>query len=421
MFLIAAATLIFAAFGTPTAAKAAAPAPPIRSTAPVAVTSTIVCSTNALSDGQVCYQYSDPQVTDPTYSCPEGSTPIEGDPTHCLVTKTGTVYVDRPQIPATYKCPDGYTAFEDTCRKLITPGYEDVIDRPITTPESYVCPPDYLWSYSYTHQGVTTVYTSLVSYKKDDNDPHKCHRQSANILPTPTPGAVQGKYNQDNPEFVDAILVPAVYGDCPAGYEVAPDTTKCQKWIPPVYDYTDPVVDVPAHPGDCPEGYDVYSDTQCSKTVTEDETIDAILTAGTPFCGEGQGTLVNGQCQLVVPCPPVETTTICYNGETIVVNTADLGQYKGYTIGACVPPPPVCPPGTWQAKDNGEGEGIVCRTTNWNWCHSLAEGNACDRHWEKSAGMDETQYVILLYREASLNDPMFPFYQTYSDLLAAAN
>jgi hypothetical protein len=362
---------------------------------------------------QTCYEYQEPQYTDPTYSCPAGSTAIDGDPTHCLATSTSTVYTDRPQIPATYTCPDGYTQEGTTCKKLVADGYWDTVDRPITTPEQYICPPDYTWSYSY--QGV--IYSSLVSYTKNENDPHHCHRQSANILPSPVPGAVQGKYNQDNPENADTILVPAVYGSCPAGYAVAPDPSKCQKWIPPVYDYQSMIVDDPAHPGACPDGYEVYSETQCSKQVTENDTIDAIRTGGTPYCSEGS--LVNNQCVVEVPCPPVDTTTICYLGETITVPTETLDQYVGYTAGTCTEPPPEKPKCLvgWVYTDPETGE-TSCRVTNWDFCNYLKNVH-CQRHLNKFAGTDSTQLAILRYREATLKDPSYVFHQNYSDRQAA--
>lgn len=382
---------------------------------------------------KVCYEYTDPSYTDPTYSCPQGSTQIENDPTHCLVTTTGTVYTARPQVPATYKCPDGYAQSGTTCSKLVTAGYWDTVDRPVTTPADYVCPGPFTFTASRytcpngyklegtvcTKNGQPDVPATLETYSSGafsydkSNDPNKCHLPTG--VKNEVPSWAMNDFNGQFEEWLDAIYVPPTYGSCPDGYAVAPDTSKCQKWVPPVYDYTDMIVDVAAHPGSCPDGYEVFSDTLCSKQVTENQTIDATVSGRDPYCTVG--TLINGQCASVVTCPPVDMTTICYQGETIEVPTDTLGQYEGYTAGACVEPEkPKCLIG-WEYVDQETGE-VSCRVTNWDFCNYIRNVH-CQRHLDKFAGFEDTQLVLLRYRANTLANSNFPFEQAFRDRLAA--
>lgn len=181
----------------------------------------------------------------------------------------GYDYQARPVIDGSYSCPEEYDGpnAQNECTKLISE-------------EQTSCPASYLWSYTY--KGVT--YTSIVSYDKKDNDPNHCHRQSDNIEPSgDVPGAVRGKFNQDNPEKKDATIIPAVYDTIPATLSSG------------TY-------------GDCPNGWEVNPNDEAQ-------------------CRQAQD-----------PCPP-GTTTICYEGKTIVVNTDNLNDYPGYTDGACSQPP----------------------------------------------------------------------------------
>jgi hypothetical protein len=260
------------------------------------------------ADGsQECFRLDDPQYTDPSYSCPEGSTPIDGDPTHCLVTTSGYVYANRPTVPATYKCPSGYTEFEGgdkPCRKVDVAGHYITDDQPIV---DYTCP---TVTFSVTVNDV--FYTITFTYEKSE-DPHKCHRPSdATLGPLGSPafstwpGQVNGKFRAGTDEFLDAT---PVYGDCStlgAGWETDPAVAHgCRKWVDTTYLYADKVVDVAEHLGDCPDGYEPTpgSDTQCRKPAEENSTIDAIRTGGTPYCS-AEGTLVDGKCRVVVDCPP---------------------------------------------------------------------------------------------------------------------
>lgn len=404
--IITIATMLLAL--TATTAQAAPLPAQVQSTAPVKVNNTVVCTANPLSAVQVCYDYVDPSYHDATYSCPEGSTQIDGDPQHCLVTSTGTIYTARPQVPATYKCDLGYTLNGQTCTKVTTPGHwvcnegdsgpdaNGLCTPPSTyscTPESFSASRDYcpssdsaytsedsslpckrkIWfRWKYAAKIHETFGPISVPYVKS-SDPHKCHMDTGSGLDVPS--WAQSEFNK-LPQWKDSTETPG--------------TPYQGSWVPPVTDTKDAVIDVAAHPGDCPAGWDIYSDTQCSQDVTSNETIDATVTAGEPYCKEGNlvDTENGKKCQVVIPCPPPDTTTICYNGQTLVVPTADLGKYPGYTAGVCpLPQKPVCPPGTFLAKDDGSGEGPVCKHPNYNFCDNLKEGTACDRHRDKFGAM----------------------------------
>lgn len=272
------------------------------STVKAATTLAPTCSVNAEGE-QVCYNWVDPQYTDPTYECPAGSTPVPGDPAHCTVDTSGYVYAPRPWIPATYICPNGYEEVSGgpkPCRKLLDEGYWNYAPQPSTE----VCPGPITWSYTY--QGVT--YTITFSYDKDDKDPHKCHRPSDNNTPPSSwPGYVRGRFNQENPEFLPAQTV---YGTCEnlgTGWEDDPATEhQCRKWNPPTYDYVDKVVDVEAHYGDCSSLGDGWeqgpSENQCQKYSESGYVINAIVVGGTAYCSIGD--LIDGKCRVVVECPP---------------------------------------------------------------------------------------------------------------------
>lgn len=257
------------------------------------------------NEGGTCYDFVDPLYTDGSYTCPTGSTAIEGDPEHCLVDTSGYVYATRQVIDATYKCTDGYTEVqggEKACAKVLVAGHYEVADQPSTL----LCPDPVTWSYFYAKDGIT--YSATIMYNKPESDPHHCHREAGNVLPVPIedwPGFVRGRLNQDNPENANGETV---YQDCSTlgtGWQLDPAAEhQCRKWINSTYTWADKVVDVASHYGDCLNGYTPVdgSDTQCQKWVEGNSTIEATYVSGTPYCTEG--TLVDGKCKVEVPCPP---------------------------------------------------------------------------------------------------------------------
>lgn len=305
------------------------------------------CSVDA-QDEEICYDLVEPQFTDPTYECPKGSTPIEGDSKHCRVDDSQYVYADRPVIPATYKCPDGFEAFQGgdkPCRQVDVAGHYITAPQPIV---DYTCQ-TVTWSYTdvvvnHLPHGVTTTTTTVYSitfvYDKS-SDPTKCHRPSDDALgslgsPIPFsewPGNVNGEFRSHVAEFIDAT---AVYGDCSllgAGWETDPAADhQCRKWIDTTYNYADLVVDVAAHYGLCSslgDGWEQDPDNegQCRKWVTGGHDIDAIVIAGVPYCAD-DGELVDGKCKVVVECPP--TPPVCQYNPNLLASDPKCKPPKQY-------------------------------------------------------------------------------------------
>lgn len=306
--------VVIALAGT-SAAKAAAPAAAPTVARTIALEDGKICVVN--TDGtETCYDAgTDPLYTDPTYSCPTGSTPIDGDPAHCTVATSGFIYADRPWIEATLVCPDGYTEVtggEKPCAQVKEAGHY------ITAPQPYEdetsCPGPITWSYTYWGH----TYTITFSYDKKESDPHKCHRPSDNNTPPHGwPGFVRGKFNSENPEFIDATVT-RVYKACStlgAGWDADPAVEhQCRFWVNTTYDWADKVLGEAAHYGACPTGYDPVpgSDVSCQQPTTGSQTVDALVTSGTPYCAEGTGSLVDGKCRNEIECPPVP----CLEGQT---------------------------------------------------------------------------------------------------------
>ncbi len=410
IFSILAAVFVIAALVPPVLASAAPSAKPALVAAAPTLLKTVVNSRplnlangvkgvcNTFADGtQVCYSYTDPQYTNPSYSCPEGSKPIDGDPAHCLVTTTGTIYEARPQVEATYKCPDGFTPFEGgdkPCRKLITAGFwtcpvgdsgpdaNGVCTKPAVlscpgpftfTDSHQVCPSNdsaytssnsnlackkkinNVWKYA---SKVTETFGPItVNYGLKSNDPNHCHLDTG--VSDTVPDWAMSDFNQQFPELKDISSTPG--------------GTEQGTWHAPVYSYADEVVDVPAHPGDCPDGWTIFSDTQCSKVVTNNETIDATVIAGTPYCKEG--TLnSDGKCQTVIPCPPPPPPAPC---------TVKGLENLPATDPKCVPPsylPPsvICPIFDANGRDASKIPG--CHTW-WLKKYHSASANGFDLWW----------------------------------------
>jgi len=62
--------------------------------------------------------------------------------------------------------------------------------------------------------------------------------------------------------------------------------------------------------------------------------------ANTASATSDQAGPVDASFNVPLTANPPDTVTICYNGVTMTVPVADLGQYPGYVLGACLPPPP---------------------------------------------------------------------------------
>lgn len=394
------AAILVALMLVPTAAQAApADSAPQLVTVPASILAAPAsgqCTVNAEGD-QVCYDFVPAQYTDPTTACPEGSTPIEGDPDHCFVDTSGYVYADRPTIPATYVCPEGYeevSGGEKPCAKVKEAGhydtqaqpYEDVTSCPgpfTFTADRWTCPSGYhLFGFTckkWFHPDVPAtheVFGPITVYYDKSNDPNKCHMRTGSQEDVPS--WAMHEFNDEFDEWIDSTVT-RVYAACStlgADWEDDPAVAhQCRKWINATYDWADKVVGVPEHLGDCPTGYTPVagSDTSCQKYEESGNEVDVVTVGGTAYCDEGD--LVDGQCRVVVDCP-----VYCpYEGLTNLLAT-DL---------ACKPPETGIP-GCMKPKNENYDPNATIPDDSYchvnppsEWCTKLLEGRPDQPDWKK--------------------------------------
>lgn len=441
----------------------AAPAPsPVRLTA---VTIPIDLGPNRTGicviqpDGtKVCYEYSTPEYTDPTYGdCSGLGEGWEEDPdaqppgSACRKWVEGGHFEYTPKVidEAAHwgDCENGYEVDPGNvavCRKLIKEP-EWVCDkecpsvtfsasrRVIDVPGHYIYTDKILvvdvpghWSCPYSG------YHLEGTVCKKNNHPDK---PAVWVDTTYKWGCPEGYdlHSGTCRQWVDTTYKTEVFGPITFAYEKSNDPNKCHRptgeslgvpswamndfnkldewldcqdanchWTKPVYDYKDrPWIDTTYA---CPEGWEEYAEgDNCRQWVDTSKYIGAPapIIDGDPFCEVGE--LVGDKCRVEVPCPP------------------DPCKYPGLegiasTDPACKLVKPTCDIG-WASYD-WETDSYSCGVTNWDFCNYQTNDH-CIRHLNKFAGDDNTQLVLLRYQSRTLADPNYPYYQAYQDRLVA--